>query len=82
MPVGANSGDAQFILGRAAGIGMAICGVVGAVAGLIIGLIVHPPTALFAMAELGVPAAAGGGILGLLVGLVVWAIQRLRAQAD
>lgn len=82
MPVGAHCGDARFILGRAAGIGMAICGVVGAVVGLIIGLIVHPPTAFFAMAELGFPAAVGGGILGLLVGFVVWAIQRLHAEAD
>ncbi len=74
--------DAQFILGRAAGIGMAVCGGLGAIAGLIIGLIAHPPTAVFAMAELGIPATVVGGILGLLVGLGVWAVRRTRAGGE
>lgn len=80
MSVTGQSVDAHSILGRAAGIGTAVCGVAGAIVGLIIGLRVHPPTAVFAMAELGIPAAVVGGMLGLLVGLGVWAVRRTRAD--
>lgn len=82
MPGTASPVDAQVILGRVAGIGMAVCGVLGAIAGLIIGLMAHPPTAVFAMAELGIPAAVVGGILGFLVGLCVWAVRRIRAVGE
>ncbi len=82
MPESACPVDAQVIFGRAAGIGMAVCGVLGAIAGLIIGLMAHPPTAVFAMAELGIPAAVVGGVLGFLVGLGVWAVRRIRAVRE
>ncbi|MHB2023822.1 MAG: hypothetical protein ACYCO3_10905 [Mycobacteriales bacterium] len=53
--------------GRWAAVGATCVGVIGAVAGLVIGLIVHPPTALFAVVELGLPATIIGGSLGSLL---------------
>jgi hypothetical protein len=61
MPGTAYSIDAQLILGRAARIGSAVCGVIGVIVGPTIGLTVYPPTAAFAMAELGIPAIVVGG---------------------
>lgn len=47
----------------------ALCaGVLGCLAGLIVGLAVYPPTAWAAIFELGVPAAVVGAILGSAVG--------------
>jgi hypothetical protein len=43
-------------------------GLVGGVVGLVVGLISYPPTAWFAVLELGVPAALGGALLGALIG--------------
>jgi hypothetical protein len=51
-------------------------GLVGAIAGLVIGLLVHAPTAPFAAVELGVPGATLGGFAGLAVGGVVSVAQR------
>lgn len=56
---------------RHAALGGLMSGVSGCIAGLILGLIAYPPTALFATFELGVPAALAGWIIGLLVGLLV-----------
>lgn len=50
--------------------GALIVGLVGALAGLILGLIAYPPTAWFAVVEIGIPATALGLIGGLVVGLV------------
>ena len=50
--------------------GALILGVVGALAGLILGLIAYPPTAWAAVFEIGIPAAALGLIGGLIVGLI------------
>ena len=58
--------------------GAIVLGILGGLAGLIIGLIVHPPTAWAALFELGIPAAAAGGILGIAVDLVAWLGNRLR----
>ncbi|WP_019144903.1 hypothetical protein [Aeromicrobium massiliense] len=55
-----------------------VAGVLGAVAGLVLGLLAHPATAWFAVLEVGVPAAAVGGLLGLLAGSLVTATSRLR----
>ena len=43
-------------------------GIVGGIVGLVVGLFTHPPTAWFAVFEVGVPAAFLGGIIGLLSG--------------
>ena len=53
---------------RASGAGALIAGVGGAVAGLVIGVQVNPPTAPFAAVELGLPAAAIGLLAGALIG--------------
>jgi hypothetical protein len=57
----------------------ALCGglaaaFVGAVAGLIVGLHVHPATAWFAVFELGFPAGILGALAGGVVGCVVAAV--------
>ena len=49
----------------------------GALAGLIIGLIAFPPTAWFAVLELGIPAGLIGALIGALAGLVVASIRKL-----
>jgi hypothetical protein len=71
----------RSVLGHAAGIGMAVCGVIGAVSGLIVGLTVHPLTAPFAMAEVGMPAAVLGGVIGLVVGLAIKAVGAISARS-
>lgn len=65
---------------RWAGVGAAALGTVGAIAGLVVGLIVHPPTALFAMFELGVPALLVGGLVGLGCGSIVSAGRHVGAR--
>jgi hypothetical protein len=52
-------------------VGAVSAGVVGAVAGLIVGLFAYPPTAWFAVLELGIPAGIAGGVVGFLAALVV-----------
>jgi len=53
---------------RHAAVGAALVGVPTGVAGFVIGLFVHWPTAWAAALELGVPGALVGGVLGVLVG--------------
>ncbi len=50
---------------------MILAGTAGAILGLIVGLHLHAPTALFAIIELGVPAAIVGGLIGLLTGWII-----------
>ncbi len=56
---------------RGAVLGAALAGLGGGVLGLIIGLSAYPPTAWFAIFELGAPAAALGGLAGLAAGAIV-----------
>jgi hypothetical protein len=63
---------------RRAVAGAASAGLIGATAGLVIGLRVYPPTAAFAVVELGLPAAVAGGVAGLVVGAVVTAGRRIK----
>ncbi|MBO9520107.1 MAG: hypothetical protein J7518_01105 [Nocardioidaceae bacterium] len=56
----------------------AVFGILGGIAGLVVGLNVYAPTAWFAVFELGVPAALLGAIIGLVAGLI--ARYRLRAR--
>jgi hypothetical protein len=53
-------------------------GVIGAIVGLVVGLIAYAPTAWFAVFELGVPAAIAGGILGLVAALIVTAARLIK----
>jgi ABC-type uncharacterized transport system permease subunit len=52
-------------------------GGIGAIAGLILGLVANPPTAWFAVFEVGLPAAVVGGVIGLIAGLVTSSAGRV-----
>lgn len=69
------------VLMRYAVVAGLLAGLIGCVAGLVIGLNVYAPTAWFATFELGVPAAMVGAVLGLLVGIIVLTVRRLRQAA-
>jgi ABC-type antimicrobial peptide transport system permease subunit len=56
-----------------------VAGLLGAAVGLIVGLAVHPPTAWFAVIELGAPSALLGAAVGLASGGIV-AIMTTRAS--
>ncbi len=53
-------------------------GVIGAIVGLVVGLVAYAPTAWFAVFELGVPAAIVGGILGLVAALIMTAARLIK----
>ena len=55
---------------RAAVMGGLALGVLGAIAGLVMGLIVNPPTAWFAVLEIGIPATILGYVAGFVGGSV------------
>lgn len=65
---------------RWAGLGAAALGTVGAIIGLVVGLIVHPPTAFVAMLELGVPAMVVGGLVGMGSESIVSAARHVGAR--
>ena len=52
-------------------VGAVLLGALGGAVGLFLGLRTYPLTAWFAVLEVGVPAAAAGSVLGLLVGVVL-----------
>jgi hypothetical protein len=58
--------------------GMVIGVLVAAAVGLVLGLIANPPTAWFAVVELGVPGAFVGAVIGLTAGLILTAIRRAK----
>jgi hypothetical protein len=60
---------------RCAAIGAVSAALVGGVVGLVVGLLVHPTTAWFAVFELGIPASILGGLLGLASGAIAYAVQ-------
>ncbi len=60
-------------------IGALSLGVVGTLAGLVIGLNVYVPTAWAAMIEVGIPATLVGFVLGLLVGAIALLTHRRRS---
>jgi len=63
--------------GRFTVLGAASGGMVGAIIGLIVGLYAFPPTALFAMVELGLPATIAGGIVGFVIGSILETVRRI-----
>jgi ABC-type uncharacterized transport system permease subunit len=64
-------------LARCAIVGGGSAAVIGGIAGLIVGLSVHPATVWFAIPEAGVPSAIVGGVVGFAIGLLVEAVRRL-----
>jgi hypothetical protein len=61
---------------RSVVVGAVALGALGAALGLLLGLRAYPPTAWFAVAEVGVPAAMVGALVGLVVGLIGSAAAR------
>jgi Na+/glutamate symporter len=62
-------------------IGLLTLGALGCVAGLLVGLQVHPATAVFAAVEIGLPSATVGAVVGLAVGaLAQWVIASHQAE--
>jgi len=57
-------------------VGATAFAIVGGVVGLGLGVIAYPPTAWFAVLEIGVPAGFLGGLLGLASGSIAWGIGR------
>lgn len=62
---------------RFAVLGAAVCGVVGGIVGLVMGLDTYAPTAWFAVFEISLPAAILGAALGFLMGGCVLAFRFL-----
>ena len=50
----------------------------GAAVGLVVGLVVYPPTAVFAALALGVPSAVLGGVAGGIATLATRGYRRMR----
>jgi hypothetical protein len=67
---------------RWAAIGAAVAGLIGGVVGLVLGLRVHPPTAWFAIFEVGMPASILGGLIGLASGAIAYAVGRRDGRAS
>lgn len=57
-----------------------ICGAVGLVTGLVIGLFAYVPTAWFAAFEIGVPATFAGALLGLVIAGTRWLVRQIVRQ--
>jgi hypothetical protein len=66
------------IMTRSVVAGAVGAGVLGCMAGLALGLVAYPPTAWFAVFELGIPAAILGGIVGLISGSIALVARRSR----
>jgi ABC-type uncharacterized transport system permease subunit len=65
---------------RYAVVGATVCAILGGLVGLVVGLRVNPPTAWFAVFEVGVPAGIVGALVGALVGLLAVSVQRINHQ--
>ncbi len=59
---------------RWAAIGVVSAGLIGGIAGLVVGIMAHPATAWFATFELGIPSAVAGGLVGLVAGTIAQGI--------
>jgi len=72
--------SATHLLGRFAAYGAAGFGVLGGIVGLVIGLYGYPPTAWFAVLEIGVPCAVIGGALGAASGALALGVRSVRTD--
>ncbi len=66
----------ESTMSRWARSGVIAFGLIGAVAGVALGLAANPATAWFAVFELGIPSALLGGLLGLASGALASAVER------
>lgn len=66
----------ESTMSRWARSGVIAFGLIGGIAGLVLGLAANPATAWFAVFELGVPSALLGGLLGLASGALASALRR------
>jgi hypothetical protein len=66
----------ESTMSRWARSGVIAFGLIGGVAGLVLGLAANPATAWFAVFELGIPSALLGGLLGLASGALASAVRR------
>lgn len=57
-----------------------VCGAIGGLTGLVVGLEVNPGTAWFAVIELGLPSFVSGCFLGFL-GSLIWQWVRRRPES-
>jgi len=71
---------AMPIVPRFAVVGATAAFLLGALIGLVIGLIAYPPTAWFALLEMGMPAGILGAVAGALIGLVASTMNRIRTH--
>jgi hypothetical protein len=69
------------MLARWVTLGALFAGVAGGLVGLVVGLFAYPPTAPFAIVELGFPAALAGGLVGLVAGMTTATAFRIRRHA-
>jgi uncharacterized membrane-anchored protein len=60
---------------RCACIGAISAGAIGAIAGLVLGLVSYAPTAWFAVLEVGVPAAVAGAVVGFVAGVAAALVE-------
>jgi len=69
-------------VGRCAGVGAIIGAILGGIVGLVVGLFAHPPTAAFAVYEVGIPGAITGVVIGVAAGLFARMFRRIAAQGS
>jgi len=67
--------DLPFIARVTLGAGI-LCGAVGGIVGLIVGLYANPGTAWFAVIELGLPTFVSGCFIGFFVALIWQGVRR------
>lgn len=64
------------VLPRSVRLGALSIGIAGAIAGLLIGLDSYPPTAAFAVFEVGIPATMAGAAIGFFIGSIAFIVRR------
>jgi hypothetical protein len=63
------------LVARSAIAGALVLGIIGGLVGLVVGLVAYPPTAWFAVLEVGAPSSLLGAIIGTVVGAVALVVR-------
>ena len=69
---------AMPLVPRFAVLGSAAAFLLGGLVGLLLGLRAYPPTAWFAVFEVGIPAGILGAVFGAAAGVIAGTIQRVK----